>query len=63
MMNNDRAMLKVSDVAKWLQISERSVWREVARGNLGRPLKLGGCTRFQACSVEAYIKKLEREQK
>lgn len=57
------ALLRVSDVAALLAISVRCVWRLVASGDLPRPIKLGGSTRWRACDLEAFIAECGAERK
>jgi predicted DNA-binding transcriptional regulator AlpA len=57
------ALLRAVDVATLLAISVRCVWRLVASGDLPRPIKLGGSTRWRACDLEAFIAECRAERK
>ncbi|MCC6228407.1 MAG: helix-turn-helix domain-containing protein [Phycisphaerales bacterium] len=57
------ALLRAADVAALLAISVRCVWRLVASGDLPRPIKLGGSTRWRACDLEAFIAEAGAEQR
>ena len=52
-------LLTARDVARWLRISERSVWRWTARGILPAPVRpLPHTTRWRAADVCAYLDRL-----
>jgi predicted DNA-binding transcriptional regulator AlpA len=51
-------LLRVEIVAEQLGISDRGVWRGVARGDLPAPVKIGRCSRWFASDVLAYQDKL-----
>ncbi len=54
----------VVGIANIYKISSRSVWREVARGNLANPVRIGRCARWFAEDLKAFEEKLRacREQ-
>ena len=56
-------LLTARDVARWLRISERSVWRWTARGILPPPVRpLPHTTRWRAADVRAYLDRLSPRQ-
>lgn len=57
------SLLRARDVAALLAISVRCVWRLVASGDLPRPIKLGGSTRWRACDLDAFIAEAGAEQR
>lgn len=55
-------LLSLKDVANRLNISIRSVWRLIARGELDRPVKIGKTTRFIPSEFEAYLERLKHNR-
>lgn len=56
-------LLSLKDVANRLNISIRSVWRLIARGELSKPVKMGKqMLRFIPSEIEAYIERLKRNR-
>jgi len=56
-------LLSLKDVANRLNISMRSVWRLVARGELSKPVKMGKqISRFVPSELEAYLEKLKQNR-
>ncbi len=53
MVKKLQKLLKVSEVAKTLAVSERTVFRLAGAGELPG-LKVRGCLRFQQSAIEAY---------
>jgi predicted DNA-binding transcriptional regulator AlpA len=55
-------MLKVSDVAKRLNVSHPTVYRLIRAGRLPKPIKLtptrSGAARFDPIAVEAAIRRM-----
>lgn len=49
-MNTDE-LLKATEVAAWLRVTERTIWRWVKQGKL-TPKRFGGATRFPRSEVE-----------
>ena len=52
-------LLSVRQVAELLSIHQRSIWRMAACGQLPRPVKIGGCTRWRLKDLQAWVEKLE----
>lgn len=48
-------LLTVRDVARWLRISTRQVWRLLSGGKLPRPLRLGGAVRWQGEELRRWL--------
>lgn len=57
--NLERLALSVSELAELLGISQRHVWKLVARGVL-RPVRLGRSVRFLRSDVLAVLETLKR---
>ncbi len=51
--------MSIEDVAEFLRISPRGVYRLIGRGELV-PVKIGGCTRIEPQQLKTYI--AERRQ-
>ncbi|MBL9082139.1 MAG: helix-turn-helix domain-containing protein [Planctomycetales bacterium] len=49
------ALLTAKQVAAWLQISERSLWRMRSAGQLPAPLRLGGAVRWRREELAAWL--------
>ena len=48
-------MLTVADLSNCLRVSTRQVHRLNKSGSLPRPLRIGGCTRWRAAEVAAWL--------
>ena len=56
-------LLSMRQVADRLNISIRSVWRLIARGELSKPVKMGKqILRFIPSEIEAYIERLKQNR-
>lgn len=51
------SLMTVREVASLLSMSERSVWRAAAAGDLPKPLQIRGCSRWIRDEVETVIRK------
>ncbi|MGN6304854.1 MAG: helix-turn-helix transcriptional regulator [Mesorhizobium sp.] len=49
-------LLTVKEVAALLKISVPTIYREMDRGHLPRPVKLGACSRWPQSEILAAIK-------
>jgi excisionase family DNA binding protein len=52
----------LDEVAGSLRVSPRTVRREVKRGRLAKPVKIGGAVRWPQSDVEAYMERLKEER-
>jgi predicted DNA-binding transcriptional regulator AlpA len=49
-------MLSAAEVARWVGISERSVWRWTKLGILPPPVRLGKrCSRWRASDIQRFL--------
>jgi len=55
LVDADRLLLDVADTARVLSISERSVWRLRAKGELPAVKVAGSIVRFRRADVEKYV--------
>jgi len=53
-VERQQVAVSVDTVAELLGISTRSVWRLVARGELPRPVRIGGLARWDQAAVLAW---------
>lgn len=49
------AFMNAKEVAAWLHVSERQIWRMLDAGLIPQPLKFGGASRFSAATLQAWI--------
>lgn len=52
-------LLDIHEAARYLTVSERTIYREIQRGRL-RVVKMGGTTRFRRAELDRYIRAAER---
>lgn len=52
-------LVSIPTVAKHLNISVRGVYRLIASGELPKPMKVGGSSKFSERQVRAYLDTLE----
>jgi len=52
--------LTSKEVARALGISERSVWRMAATGEIPSPVKIGRCARWRVAALEGWLEREER---
>ncbi|MDA7425571.1 helix-turn-helix transcriptional regulator [Thalassococcus lentus] len=48
-------LLKVDEVAGWLQISVPTLWGWIAKGTFPSPIKLGRTSRWRKSTVESWL--------
>ena len=48
-------LITANELSKLLAISERTLWRLVAGGEVLKPLRIGGSTRWKLTQVEQWI--------
>jgi excisionase family DNA binding protein len=51
-------LMRVDEVARFLAISKRTVWRLVGLGQLAKPLSIGRCKRWRRDDIEAFLTSL-----
>ena len=52
----DVRMLNVKDLSKCLRVSTRQIHRMSKSATIPRPLRIGGCTRWRAAEVAAWLR-------
>ena len=50
-------MLSAEELADWLKISKRTVWRLKSAGAIPKPVKIGRSVRWQRTDVSAWLEK------
>ena len=59
----DEGLLKIGEVAGMLRVSDRQVWRLIATGELGQPVRLGRrSTRMFRSQVSEYFERLRQQR-
>ena len=58
-IDSQGGLLRISEAALVLGVSQRTVWRMVAEGQL-KAVHVRGCTRIYRSSLDEYLKKNER---
>lgn len=56
-------LLSVDEVAEMLGVSDRSVWRMVSAGEIPKPVKIGGLTKWRRSDLQAMIDLLPDSQR
>jgi excisionase family DNA binding protein len=51
-MQTDKQLLRVSEVAKILELGISSVWRLARKGQIPAPIRIGGSTRWRRADIE-----------
>ena len=51
----DGELIDVSRIARLLDVSTRTVWRMVRRGELHGPFKVGGGTRWRRVDIDRWL--------
>ena len=55
-------LINVRATAQVLGISQRKVWDMAAKGQLPKPVHLGGSTRWRIAELNAYVESLETDR-
>jgi len=55
-MREERQLLSVGDVAEMLGLGISTIWRQVRRGTLPQPVRIGGSTRWRRADIEALFR-------
>ena len=57
--NSHEHLLSLSEVGNRLSLSKRAVYRLIAKGDLPKPLKIGGASRLCESDLEAFFQHLK----
>lgn len=52
---HDKILVPASEAAAMLSMGKSTFWREVARGNVPEPVKIGGLTRWRVADLIAFV--------
>jgi excisionase family DNA binding protein len=55
--NPERMLLTSEELAKLLEISERTLWRLLSAGRVPRPVRIGRSTRWRLDEVKDWIER------
>jgi len=55
-------LLSVNQIAMGFNLSTRSIWRLVSKGDLPQPINLGSARRWYTADVENYLQKLTKKR-
>lgn len=50
-----KLLIPASEACKLLSMGKSTFWREVGKGSLPRPIKLGGITRWRVADLERFV--------
>ena len=53
--NGMAALITAAELARLMQISQRTLWRLASAGKLVQPIRIGGNTRWRLYEVEQWI--------
>jgi excisionase family DNA binding protein len=56
-LNSLPSMLSADELAEWLKISKRTIWRLKSAGAIPQPVKIGRSVRWQRTDVAAWLEK------
>jgi excisionase family DNA binding protein len=60
--SEEHPLITVAQAARRMSVCRRTVEREVGRGNLPPPLKIGRACRYRTEDVDDYLKRLEAKR-
>ena len=52
---NERRLLNAKELAGMLNMSERSLWRNLSAGKIPEPVRIGGSTRWRHEEIDRWI--------
>ena len=61
--NSQESLLTLSEIGARLSLSKRAVYRLIARGDLPKPVKVGGASRLCLSDLEAFFAILKAKRK
>lgn len=53
-MTNEKILIPAAEAATLLSMGKSTFWREVAKGNLPQPVKIGGITRWRVSDLHRF---------
>ena len=59
MEDNEDRLISIAEAGERLSLSRRAVYRLIAKGDLPRPVKVGGATRLYASDITTYLETLK----
>lgn len=58
-VTTEKQLLRVAEVAEMLDLGASTVWRQVRKGNLPAPIKIGDATRWRRSDIEALLHRVQ----
>ena len=52
---NEKILIPAAEAATLLSMGKSTFWREVARGNIPAPVKIGGITRWRVSDLHQFV--------
>lgn len=53
--NTERILITAAEAAALLSMGKSTFWREVAKGNLPDPVKIGSLTRWRVTDLQQFV--------
>ncbi|WP_165064028.1 helix-turn-helix transcriptional regulator [Paludisphaera rhizosphaerae] len=50
-----RLLIDAEEFARWLDVSERTLWRLLSAGKVPKPMRVGRSTRWRAEEIRGWI--------
>ena len=58
MTTTDKILVPALEAAKLLSMGRSTFWREVAKGTIPAPVKIGGLTRWRVADLQQQVKQM-----
>ena len=55
MTTTDKILIPAAEAATLLSMGKSTFWREVARGTIPAPIKIGGLTRWRVADLRRFV--------
>ncbi len=55
MITNEKILIPAAEAAALLSMGKSTFWREVAKGTLPEPVKIGGLTRWRVEDLKRFV--------
>ena len=55
MNDKDKILIPATEAASRLSMGKSTFWREVAKGTIPAPVKIGGLTRWRVSDLERFV--------
>jgi predicted DNA-binding transcriptional regulator AlpA len=58
MTTTDKILIPAAEAAGLLSMGKSTFWREVAKGTIPAPVKIGGLTRWRVADLQQQVKQM-----